>query len=74
MAYTNPIHSDPALLPQSRQFSVIFLLGFAVLLFVACAASMLFLPWRSWLPGAEGTGSMFGAVKAATYTFMSYLN
>jgi light-harvesting complex 1 beta chain len=74
MAYTTHAQLDESLPNDTRAFGLIFILGFVVLLAVACAAALLTLPWRSWLPGAEGQSSMFGAVKAATYTFMSYLN
>mgnify|MGYP000119495148 CR=1 FL=1 len=28
--------------------------------------------WRSWLPGAESSESLFGGVQAAVYSFMSH--
>jgi light-harvesting complex 1 beta chain len=40
---------------------------------IALTAQLLGWHWRSWLPGAEGVKSIFGGVKAAVYTFMSYL-
>lgn len=52
----------------------VFLAGFAVLLVFAVLAQLLMLPWRGWLPGAEGETSLLGAVRAAVYTFMSYLD
>jgi light-harvesting complex 1 beta chain len=58
---------------DSKNFSVIFMLGFLVLFPVALMAQLLGWHWRSWLPGAEGVKSIFGGVKAAVYTFMSYL-
>ncbi len=51
--------------------TAIFWVGFVVLLVIALVAQMLTMNWRSWLPGAEGEGSLIGAVKAAVYTFMS---
>jgi len=41
-------------------------------LLVALSAQLIALPWRSWLPGAEGK-SLIGGVKTSVYTFMSYL-
>jgi len=50
----------------------IFLVAFALLLLVALSAQLIALPWRSWLPGAEGK-SLISGVKTSVYTFMSYL-
>ena len=55
-------------------FSGVFVLSFAVFLIVACVAQVLFLPWRSWFPGAEGSNSLLASVRSTVYTFMSYLN
>jgi light-harvesting complex 1 beta chain len=51
----------------------LFLAGFVVLLVIALVAQLLFLPWRSWLPGAEGEKSMIRGVSAAVYSFMSHI-
>jgi light-harvesting complex 1 beta chain len=50
---------------------VLFGLSFVMFLAIALVAEMLSMRWRSWLPGAEGEGSMIAAVSAAVYTFMS---
>ena len=50
---------------------LVFCVGFAVFLVIALIAQMLTMRWRSWLPGAEGEGSLIGGVKSAVYTFMS---
>ena len=55
-------------------FAGIFYLSFVVFLAIALCAQMVALPWRSWLPGAEGQKSLIGGVKTSVYTFMSYLN
>ena len=55
-------------------FTGIFLVSFIVVLAIALCAQMLALPWRSWLPGAEGQKSLVGGARASVYTFMSYLN
>lgn len=52
---------------------VVFCVGFATFLVIALVAQMLTMRWRSWLPGAEGEGSLIGGVKSAVYTFMSYI-
>jgi light-harvesting complex 1 beta chain len=60
--------------PQDvRSYSVIFVLSFLVFLVIALTGQLFGCHWRSWLPGAEGVKSIFGGVKAAVYTFMSYL-
>ena len=52
---------------------VVFCVGFAVFLVIALIAQMLTMRWRTWLPGAEGEGSLIAGVKSAVYTFMSYI-
>lgn len=52
---------------------VVFCVGFAVFLVIALVAQMLTMRWRTWLPGAEGEGSLIAGVKSAVYTFMSYI-
>jgi hypothetical protein len=52
---------------------VVFVAGFAVFLVIALVAQMLTMQWRTWLPGAEGERSLIAGVKAAVYTFMSYI-
>ncbi len=59
---------------DSMTFVGIYLVGFIVFLTIALCAQMVALPWRSWLPGAEGQKSLVGGVRASVYTFMSYLN
>lgn len=51
----------------------IFAVSFLVFFAIALIASAVGWQWRSWLPGAEGVKSLTGGVKAAVYTFMSYL-
>jgi light-harvesting complex 1 beta chain len=52
----------------------IFVLCFAFVLAIALLAQLVFVEWRPWFPGAEGEKSLFKGVKAAVYTFMSYLS
>ncbi len=59
---------------DTKVFSGIFMVSFMVLLLFALFACVLPGQWRSWLPGAESEKSLIGGVKAAVYTFMSYLN
>ena len=59
---------------DSASFVGIFFVSFVVFLTIALCAQMVALPWRSWLPGAEGQKSLIGGVRTSVYTFMSYLN
>ena len=59
---------------DSVTFVGIFFVSFIVFLTIALCAQMVALPWRSWLPGAEGQKSLVGGVRTSVYTFMSYLN
>jgi light-harvesting complex 1 beta chain len=54
--------------------SLIFVPAFTLFLAIALIGQTLGRPWRSWLPGAESELSVTGGVKAAVYTFMSYLH
>jgi light-harvesting complex 1 beta chain len=58
---------------QLHGFYVIFVVSFVVFLLIALVGLVGPWKWRSWLPGTEGETSLIGAVKAAVYTFMSYL-
>ena len=55
------------------RFSMIFWITFLVFLFIAVLSTCLRLPWRSWLPGAEGSSSLLRDVRSAVYTLMSHL-
>ena len=48
-------------------------LAFVILFMFALASSVLGVQWRSILPGAENATGLVGGVKAAVYTFMSYI-
>ena len=58
---------------DSRTFFAIFVASFVVFLVIALIAQTLAWQWRPWFPGAEGEKSLIGGVKAAVYSFMSYL-
>ncbi|MBM3376548.1 MAG: hypothetical protein FJY35_10740 [Betaproteobacteria bacterium] len=51
----------------------IFAVLFVAFLAIAIVAQLLTLQWRSWLPGAEESRTLFGGVRAAAYTVMSHL-
>ena len=58
---------------DSKVFYGIFIVSFCGLMLFALLASVSPWQWRTWLPGAESEKSLIGGVKAAVYTFMSYL-
>lgn len=68
---SNAIHTAPTL--ANRKELLLFGLSFAAFLVIALTGAVLGQPWRTWLPGAEGVEGLFGGVKAAVYTFMSYV-
>jgi light-harvesting complex 1 beta chain len=71
------IKTEPAssLMSQdSKAYEALFLVSFVFVLMIALAAQVLFLNWRTWLPGAENEKSLIGGVKTGVYTFMSHLN
>ena len=57
-----------------KEFRYLYVVLFCVFLLLAMMGQMLFMDWRNWLPGAEGTRPMLGSVKSAVYTVFSQLN
>ncbi len=74
MAYLNVPHADSSMQPLLKEFRYLYVVLFCVFLLLAVMGQMLFMDWRNWLPGAEGTSPMFGSVKSAVYTVISQLN
>lgn len=74
MAYLNVQHADSSTQPLLKEFRYLYVVLFCVFLLLAMMGQMLFMDWRNWLPGAEGTSPMFGSVKSAVYTVISQLN
>jgi len=58
---------------RSLSFFAVFVAAFAVVLVLAIVGAVFGMNWRSWLPGAESRGSLFGSVTASVYSFMSLL-
>jgi light-harvesting complex 1 beta chain len=63
----------PSLL-HFRAEDALFVLSFVFVLLLALVAQVTFMNWRRWFPGAESEESLFGAVRAGVYTFMSHLS
>ena len=60
------------LMDETVTFKLIFALGYVVVLGIALVGLLTGMRWRSWLPGAESSESLFGGVQAAVYSFMSH--
>ena len=54
-------------------FWIVLVLSFIVISSIALFGTLTGRPWRRWLPGAESCKSFFGGIRAAVYSFMSYL-
>jgi light-harvesting complex 1 beta chain len=67
-----PMKQDRDLIGEPLTFKLIFALGFTVVLTIALVGLLTGMRWRSWLPGAESSQSLFGGVQAAVYSFMSH--
>ena len=74
MAYLHAQQSHGISQAPLKEFQYLYLVLFCVFLLLAMMGQMLFMDWRTWLPGAEGTRPMFGSVKSAVYTVISQLN
>lgn len=74
MAEITTFPAKPLASQDAKTFGALFLVSFVFVLLIALAAQLLFLEWRSWLPGAEGEKSLIKGVRSGVYTFMSHLN
>ena len=74
MAYLHAQLTHSAAQTDNQEFRYLYVVLFCVFLLLAMMGQMLFMEWRSWLPGAEGTRSMYDSVKSAVYTVISQLS
>ncbi len=74
MASLHAQQSDSVSQTPFKEFRYLYVVLFCVFLLLAMMGQMLFMDWRNWLPGAEGTRPMLGSVKSAVYTVISQLN
>ena len=74
MAYLHAQQSLSISQTPLKEFRYLYLVLFCVFLLLAMMGQMLFMDWRTWLPGAEGSEPMLGSVKSAVYTVISQLN
>ena len=54
-------------------FWMVVALSFVVIFSIALFGTLAGMQWRRWLPGAESCKSFFGGIRAAVYSFMSYI-
>ncbi len=74
MAYSHAQQPDSVTATPITEFRYLYVVLFCVFLSLAMMGQMMFMDWRTWLPGAEGTRPMFESVKSAVYTVISQLN
>jgi light-harvesting complex 1 beta chain len=74
MAYSHAQLTNSETQTPHQEFRYLYVVLFCVFLLLAMMGQMLFMEWRSWLPGAEGTRSMYDSVKSAVYTVISQLS
>ena len=53
---------------------MIFVLLFIVFMGIALVGQLFVLNWRSWLPGAEESMTIFDGVRASVYTVISQVS
>jgi light-harvesting complex 1 beta chain len=74
MTYLHAQHANSDVQTPLKEFRYLYVVLFCVFLLLAMMGQMLFMDWRNWLPGAEGTRPMLGSVKSAVYTVISQLS
>jgi light-harvesting complex 1 beta chain len=74
MAYAYFQHEAPASQTPIKEYRYLIFVLFCVFTSLAMIGQVLFMEWRSWLPGAEGSRPMFESVKSAVYTVISQLS
>ena len=74
MAYLHAQLTNNVAQTPNKEFRYLYVVLFCVFLLLAMMGQVLFMEWRNWLPGAEGTNSMVGSVKSAVYTVISQLS
>jgi light-harvesting complex 1 beta chain len=72
MARTRLMH-DQRSRSNDIAFWIVFVLSFLFVFSIALFGTLTGMRWRRWLPGAESCRSFFGGIRAAVYSFMSYL-
>jgi light-harvesting complex 1 beta chain len=73
MAYMNAQHDHSVRQAPIKEFRYLYVVLFCIFLLFAMMGQMLFMEWRNWLPGAEGSRPMHESVKSAVYTVIAQL-
>ncbi len=74
MAYSHAQLTSSVAQTPIKEFRYLYVVLFCVFLLLAMMGQMMFMDWRTWLPGAEGSRPMYESVKSAVYTVISQLN
>ena len=74
MAYLHAQLTSSVAQTPNTEFRYLYVVLFCVFLLLAMMGQMMFMDWRTWLPGAEGTRPMYESVKSAVYTVISQLS
>jgi light-harvesting complex 1 beta chain len=74
MTYSHAHQPNSAFEAPIEEFRYLYVVLFCVFLLLAMMGQMMFMDWRTWLPGAEGTRPMYESVKSAVYTVISQLS
>lgn len=74
MAYSHAQLTGNVAQTPNKEFRYLYVVLFCVFLLLAMMGQMMFMDWRTWLPGAEGSRPMYESVKSAVYTVISQLN
>lgn len=74
MAYAHIQHQTSVSQTPIKEYRYLFFVLFCVFTSLAMIGQVLFMEWRSWLPGAEGSRPMFESVRSAVYTVISQLS
>jgi light-harvesting complex 1 beta chain len=72
---TDSTYRDSNEVPNDNYQSYWTIFGLLFILFgaIALTGQLLFLNWRNWLPGAEGSQSIFEGVRASVDNIISQL-
>jgi len=73
---TNPNDCKTTIDPMDHNqgYGVIFVMLFIVFMVIALVGQLFVLNWRSWLPGAEESMTMFDGVRTSVYTVISQVS
>jgi hypothetical protein len=73
---TNPNDCKTTIDPMDHHqgYGVIFVMLFIVFMVIALVGQLFVLNWRSWLPGAEESMTMFDGVRTSVYTVISQVS